>query len=292
METGQPWDVSSKCRRPSSCGRSPRTPRNTRHHRSTPPDPSIRCDPGRRRSSHCVGGLQSDYASATVAGVVSHRRTEGCRVSCHARALRLLLSSVAVWLLCACGTDASQGGTDGGGTDDDGAVGADTHQHSDGPTGTPSCEAACEAIVGAACSGALDLEGCVDACTGNRATAADRGCGESYDSLLVCTANGPVTCSGATPIGSCDDENEAYIRCEACARPDLGSQCDRCMKRECCPEREAVHVSVDALYFLMCRDDCDDAACVEHCRTVFPSGIAEVDAMDGCEDFRCATVCP
>jgi hypothetical protein len=79
-----------------------------------------------------------------------------------------------------------------------------------------------------------------------------------------------------------------------CDHPNLtfnDQVCAGCAEANCCAPLQACDASVECGDYLSCVANCSDQPCVDTCDTMYPTGMAELDALDSCLGSSCTDEC-
>ena len=168
------------------------------------------------------------------------------------------------------------GGTSGGGTSGAGATGG----------GEGKCEEIC-AEAKSKCPNGLSSD-CATECNQLRSG----GCAAEVDAVIECSrTRGSIVCDddGDADLEGCDAETEMIEVCSsACVPSSDDSECQACLKTNCCDEAKAFMARPGAAEFTDCFGDCDgSSACETGCRSKHPEAAAAFDTVKTCADSNC-----
>lgn len=67
--------------------------------------------------------------------------------------------------------------------------------------------------------------------------------------------------------------------------------CDSCFKSRCCSSGDACARNSQCAQLKTCTEPCTTQRCLDDCRSLYPSGTSDFDALDRCLAGSCATEC-
>ncbi len=163
--------------------------------------------------------------------------------------------------------------------------------------GSFDCNSGCDKLASAGCPKSQPKSECVSECEQELNQAGS--CASAYNAVVSCAFQQPLTCSPSgeptidsnAALSSCLTQSVAYARCGACVEDSGDDDCDRCVKAQCCAERQATFDDPNIGAYTQCFQACNDSQCRTDCVNQYPSILEKAGASAKCQADKCGSAC-
>lgn len=167
------------------------------------------------------------------------------------------------------------------------------------PNSNPSgvagfCDSACQKLAAQGCPNDDPQAACVAEC---KADLGEFGaCSSQLQAWGNCLLSQPFHCGtdGKAELqnepaaeAACTSQERAIEECSICLVDANTSDCGKCQRTTCCPQRKAARLHPDRDKFQECQNACTDSACYTACEQQYAGYLAADQAYDECVQASC-----